>query len=121
MNSGISRLMHAAAFLENRLGLETLKIAHEGLAAKDCWFMETADRHLLYNIVIDGGFIFFSVQGLDSGQPLESLLTIGETVPGWRTVCSLITSLENSGLKSLDKRPIELGEIGSNEGSFVIS
>jgi hypothetical protein len=81
--NGISRLMRTAAWFEQRLGLETHKIFHEGLAAKNSWCLETCGAHLYYVILIDGGFLYLSVQPLDSVDAPERLLTVTDGPDGF--------------------------------------
>src|ERR1700752_3455451 len=45
---------------------------------------------------------------MDAVDPLDKLLTIGDTGDGWRVVCRLLEAFEHSGCTSL-KRPIKLG------------
>ena len=76
-------------------------------------------RHLAYSIIIDGGFVFISAQPMDCGDAPDVLLSIGDCADGWQTVCRFIRTLERSGIASLKRRPIELGEGGRD--SWIIA
>ena len=52
---------------------------------------------------------------MDTGEPLDTLVTVGDCPDGWRTIARLVEALEQSGIKSLKERPIQLGEPGSSD------
>lgn len=112
-------MVRAALWLEQTLGLETLMIGREGFDRKDSCTLTSCGRHLLYSIKLDGGFVFVSAQLMDGpADSLESLLTVGDCANGWTHLCRLVSALERSGCRSL-QRPIELGETGPD--SWVIA
>ncbi|MGA7394652.1 MAG: hypothetical protein WCC08_22525 [Terrimicrobiaceae bacterium] len=118
--NGIEALVHFSAWFEDVLGTEKCFSGRGGLDPKCSWTLHLCGRKLFYSIVLDGGFVFVSVQPMDSGEPLETLLVVGDCSEHWRQVCRLIQALERSGIESLKSRPIELGTPGSPD-SWVIS
>jgi hypothetical protein len=58
---------------------------------------------------------------MDSGEPLESLFSIGDTKEGWPVVCRFLMALERSGLASLKEKPIEIGGEGGGKNGWVIA
>jgi hypothetical protein len=116
--SGVSGMVRAAIWLECQLDLEILGIGRGGLDCKESCTLEAAGKHLSYTIVLDAGFIFLRAQLLDSCDPSEELMSVGDTKPGWETICRVVGGLERNAIKSLE-RPIELGEGGPN--SWVIA
>jgi hypothetical protein len=116
-NFGVSAMVRCVLWLEDKLGLETLNIGRQALARKDSCTLEICGAHLFYTVVIDGGFVFVLAQAMDApAGSLESLLSVGDTPEGWRTICKLIAALERHPVKSLE-RPIEAGE---GRDGFVI-
>ena len=71
---------------------------------------------LAFEIVLDGGFIFISAQVCDRGDPPELLVSFPDGPQGWTDTCQLISALERSKIRSL-QRPIEAG---TGPGGFVI-
>jgi hypothetical protein len=114
---GVSAMVRAALWLEDKAGAETLSIGRESFAAKDSCTLESCGRHLLYSIKLDGGWVTLSAQLMDAAGSPESLLTVCDGASRWKQVCRLVLALERSGIKSLE--PIELGETGP--GSWVIA
>ena len=74
--------------------------------------LEIAGRHLFYSILLDGGFVFLSVQPMDCGDCMERIVGVGDGPDGWQTICRLVAALERSGITSLTPKPIQLGEPG---------
>jgi hypothetical protein len=116
---GVAAMVRAAVWLENRAGLETLNIGRGALDRKDSCTLELSGRHLFYSVLLDGGFVFLSVQPMDCGDSLERLVGVGDGSDGWKTICRLVAALERSGLKSLTPKPIQLGTPGLPD-SWVI-
>jgi hypothetical protein len=50
---------------------------------------------------------------MDEGDQPGFLFNVGDGPAGWLTVSKFVQALERSGIKSLKKRPIQLGEPGS--------
>ena len=55
-----------------------------------------------------------------SRDPWMLIFNVGDTPSGWTTVRKFAEALERSGVKSLRKRPVEIGEPGSPD-SWVIA
>jgi hypothetical protein len=117
--NGIEALVHLSAWFEDSLGAEQLFSGRGGLDPRCSWSLHLCGRSLFYAIVLDGGWIFVSAQPMDGGDPMEKLITVGDTTKGWQSVASLIRTLERSGLQSLT-RPIEIGTPGHPD-SWVIA
>jgi hypothetical protein len=108
---GVAAMVRAAVWLENRAGLETLSIGRGGLEPANSCTLEICGRQLHYTILLDGGFVFLSVQPLDSGNS-ERLLGVADGPDGWHTVCRLVAALERSGITALSPKPLQLGTPG---------
>ena len=111
---GVSAMVRCALWCEDQLGLEVLAIGRGALDRKDSCTLEASGQHLLYVIVIDGGWISLKVALLDRVMEPELIVSAGDGPEGWRQLSSLIRMFERDGIKSLEK-PIELGG-----GRFVI-
>ena len=101
-------------WLDDQLGLEILSIGRAGLDRRDSCTLEASGKHLLYVIVLDGGWVSLKVALLDRGTEPELIVTAGDGPQGWTQLCALVRLFERDGIKSLEK-PIELGG-----GRFVI-
>jgi hypothetical protein len=88
-------------------------------APKDSCKLEMTGRWPAYDVTLEGGWIFLSIQLMDQGDPPESPLSVGDGSEGWRTSCKPIAALERNQINSLSPRPIEIGEPGSPD-SWVI-
>jgi hypothetical protein len=117
---GIEALVRFSAWFEDVLGAEKFYSGRGGLDPRSSWTLQLCGQKLFYSIKLDGGFIFVSVQSMDSEDSFENLLTVGDCTDGWNHVASLIRGLERSGLNDLKSRPIELGTPGSPD-SWVIA
>jgi hypothetical protein len=117
---GVSGMVRAALWFEDRLGLETLNIGREALQRRDSCTLQTCGRYLFYSITIDGGFVFLDVSPMDRAiGASERLLTIGDTKQGWFDLCRLVQALERNQIRDVKVRPLEIGESG-NRDSWVI-
>jgi hypothetical protein len=118
-SNGVSAMVRLAYWSERRLGCDVATIGRSGLDRRDTCTLQTSGRHLFYTLVLDGGFLFFYAQPMDTGDPFEHLVTVGDTQDGWNVVARLLQALEHSGITSLQPRPIQLGEVG-DPNCFVI-
>jgi hypothetical protein len=118
-DSGVGALVKFGAWLSHRLDLEVLSCGRAGLAPKDSCNLELTGKHLLFDLTIEGGFIFLSAQLLDRGDPPESLASFADGLDGWKQICAIVRCLERDQIKSLAK-PIELCG-GSGPNGWVIS
>ena len=109
---GVAAMVKAAIWLETRAGLATYYIGRGGLDRRDSCTLELAGRHLFYTVLLDGGFLFLSVQPMDGGDSPGRLIGVGDGSGGWQTICHLIVALERSGITCLTPKPIQLGEPG---------
>ena len=110
----------AAQWLERVAGIFPESVCRGGLDRKDMYSLQASGRHLSYTLKTDGGWIFLSVQPMDTGDPPEILLITVDGPLGWQTSCNLVRALERSGISKLQPRPLELGEPGSKD-CWVIS
>ena len=78
------------------------------LDRKDSCTLEASGKHLLYVIVLDGGWVSLKVALMDEGVAPELIVTAGDGPAGWLQLCSLVRCFEREEVKSLEK-PIELG------------
>ena len=117
---GVSAQIRVAIWAERRLGLDISAIGRSGFDRKDTCTLQLGGKNLFYSITIDGGFTFFYAQQMDTGDPLEHIVTVGDTRDGWDILCRLLEALEHSGISSLHPRPLHVGsETGA--GAFVIA
>ena len=79
--------------------------------------MEMTGRALFYSIALRGSWIWVSVGGLD--EATEFLFNIGDGPLGWTTVRRFIAALERSGIKSLQPRPLHIGDPGSRDAYCI--
>jgi hypothetical protein len=90
-------MARAAEWLETSVGLDVERISRGGLDRKDCFTLRASGAHLAYIAKLDGGWVFFSAQPMDSGGEAECLLRAANGPEGWSTICRLVRSLERSG------------------------
>jgi hypothetical protein len=60
-------------------------------------------------ISLQGGWLWLSACGLDEGGGPEPICNLPDTSQGWAEARKFMRALENSGLKSLHPRPIQIG------------
>jgi hypothetical protein len=117
MKSGIAALVQTGAWLSHSLDLEVLSLGRRGLDREDTCTLEMVGRNLEYLIKLDAGWCFLFACPLDqTGDPAELLFSIadGDQI-GWKQISAVVTGLEQSGIKGLGQRPIELAD-----GTIVI-
>ena len=112
MSDGVAAMVKCATWCDRRLGLDVAAIGRSGLDRKDTCTLQMSGRNLFYSVTLDGGFIFFYAQPMDTGDPLEQLVSVGDTKDGWDVVSKLLQALEHSGIAKLQPRPLVLGEVG---------
>jgi hypothetical protein len=117
--SGVSGMVRAALWFEDRLGLETLTIGREALDRRDSCTLQTCGKHLFFLILLDGGFVSLNVTPMDQVEERQRLLTVGDTKEGWSTICQLVAACERNQIRDVKQRPLEIGESG-NRDSWVI-
>ena len=111
-DSGIGAMVHTAAWLQQRIGLELISCGKPADAKFiDCELV-LSGKHLLYSIVLDHDWLFFGVALLDRADPLERLLSVVDDAESWQVIGEVVAAMERSELKSLVK-PIH---VGSTEG-----
>ena len=115
---GLGGQIQAAAWLSHTLGLEVMTFGRAGSAPAHSCKLELTGAHLLYDVTLDGGWVFVSVGLMDRGDPPECLMSMGDNAEAWQTVCRFIAAVERSGVRSLHPRPIRIGESGPD--SYVI-
>jgi hypothetical protein len=116
---GLGGMIQFGARAEHVLGMEVLSIGRSADSKDDC-LMELSGRYLFLHVALRGGWIWVSACGMDEGDQPEFLFNVGDGPAGWTTVSKFVQALERSGLKSLQERPIQLGEPGSPD-CFAIS
>ena len=115
---GLGGMIRTAAWCDDRLGMETLSIGRSALAKEDC-ALELCGSQLLIRVTIKSSWIWIYAGSLDEGDLPELIFNVGDGRDGWITVRRFIQALERSGIKSLRSRPLQLGEVGSDD-CFVI-
>jgi hypothetical protein len=110
MKSGLGALIQCGAWLAQTLDLEPLYIGRRALDREDTWTLELAG-HLLYVIRLDGGWVFLYAGSMDKGDDPEFLFSVGDANwEGWKQIARTMMALERSGITTLERRPLELGE-----------
>ena len=118
-DKGVGAQVQLAAWCQRVFGLEVESFGRAGLARKDTCKLEMTGRFLFYDVTLDGGWIFLSVQVMDKGDPPDNLVTLADGPEGWHTLAQLISAFERHNVKSLE-RPIEIGNPGG-PGGWVIA
>ena len=73
--------------------------------------MEMVGANLAYRLVLSGTFVSVYAHCMDNCEEPQFLLTVNDDRAGWRLAVKLLRQLEESTLRNLSKRPIELGDI----------
>ena len=106
-------MVRSAAWLDNRLGVEVLRIGRSATGPEDC-ALELCGSQLLVRVTIQGGWIWVHAGSLDEGEPPELLFNVGDGHEGWATVRKFVMALERSGVRSLKERPVHIGSEGAD-------
>jgi hypothetical protein len=114
-DSGPGAMLRAGRWLEDVVGLQVVFVGRAALDRKDCYTLEVSGQHLAYTLKVDGNWIFLSVQALDGAAPPELLLRAADGSTGWTQATKLVAAFERSGVRTLQVRPIELGEPGNSD------
>jgi hypothetical protein len=109
---GVSGMLRSALWLDSVVGLEVLNIGRPAQGREDC-VLELCGSQLHIRAALKGGWIWVSAASLDAGESTEPICNFPDSPTGWCDVRRLIAALERSGIKSLDPRPIKIGESGS--------
>ena len=107
-DSGVSGMVRTAAWLDNRLGVEVLNIGRSATGPEDC-ALELCGSQLLVRVTIQGGWLWVNACSLDQGEAPELLFNVGDGHQGWTDVRRFVMALERSGIRSLEERPIHIG------------
>jgi hypothetical protein len=117
-DQGVAGMVRSGLWIERNATIEVLSIGRPALSRDDC-VMELAGRQLLLHIALRGTWIWLSVASLDSGESPELLCNFGDGPRGWSNLRRLVLALERSGLRSLQPRPVRIGDTGPD--AYVIS
>jgi hypothetical protein len=109
---GVAAMVRTAVWLDATVGMEVLGIGRAALERADCT-LELAGSQLLVRISLLGTWIWLSAGSLDEGEP-EPICNFPDTPQGWADVRRFVRALEISGIRSLQPRPIRIGESGPN-------
>ena len=115
---GIAGMVRCAAMLSIRHDLDVASFGRSGDAPPQSCKLEMTGRHLLYDVTLDGGWLWLGVALLDKGDPPELLANFPDGPEGFKDVSQIIQAFEREGIRSLEK-PIELGG-GSGPNGWVI-
>ena len=110
-------MVRVGAWLSHEFDLEILSCGRAGNAPQHSCKLELCGRHLLFDLTVDGSWLFTSVALLDRADPPESLLSVADGADGWETTRKLVAALEYNEIRSLT-RPLE---IGNGPDGFVIA
>ena len=112
-------MLQSALWLDMTCGLEVLNIGRvSGLERANCT-MELSGTQLSIRVSVMGGWVWVSAIGLDEGEQPEAICNFPDTSQGWRDVCKLVQALERSGVKSLQPRPVRIGEPGTRDAYCI--
>jgi hypothetical protein len=113
-------MVFAGAWFQQTLAMEVITIGRAADNLTEDCLMEVGGRWLFFRIALRGGWVWLSVCLMDEGDEPQLLLNVGDGPEGWRTICRLVAALERNQIKSLEPRPLEIGESGSPD-SWVIA
>jgi hypothetical protein len=116
---GVGAQVELACWCSRVFGLDVESFGRAGTARKDSCKLVLTGRHLLYDITLDGGWIFLSLQVMDKGDPPDNLVTLADGLEGWQRLGQLISAFERHNVKSLE-RPIEIGNSDCLGGWAII-
>lgn len=116
---GVGAQVQLAAWCDRVFGLEVESFGRSGSARKDTCKLEMTGQFLFYDVTLDGGWVFLSLQVMDKGDPPESIVHFPDNEEGWHALAQLISAFERHNVKSLE-RPIEIGKPGG-PGGWVIA
>ena len=111
-------MVRTGAWLDAVVGLEVLSIGRSAITRDDS-AMELSGSQLLIRVALRGSWIWVSACSLDEAERLEFLFNTADGPEGWVLVRRFVAALERSGIKSVRERPLQLGEVGSDD-CFVI-
>jgi hypothetical protein len=113
---GVAAMLQAACWFDSTVGMEVLNIGKSATGREDCG-MEICGSQLLVRVTLQGGWVWLGACGLDEGAP-EAICNFPDTSQGWTELRKLVRALEISGIRSLQPRPIRIGETGA--GAYTI-
>ena len=105
---GVGAQVELACWCDRMFNLEIESFGRSGLARKDTCKLEMSGRFLFYDVTLDGGWIFLSLQVMDKGDPPESIVHFADNFGGWRALAELISAFERHSVKDLT-RPLVIG------------
>jgi hypothetical protein len=103
-SSGWSAMAKVACWLEDVAGITVEFIGRNALDRYSTRTLRASGKHLAFEVLIDGGWLWISACPMDSGSQ-ERLMTVGDGPSGWRACCKLLLALERAEVSSLS-RPI---------------
>jgi hypothetical protein len=116
---GIAGMVQSAAWMSHQMDLEVATFGRAGDAPTNSCLLQMTGCFLAYDVLLDGGFIFWDATPMDQAEEPQRLLTIGDTEQGWSDLCRLVQALERNRICDVKQRPLEIGESG-NRDSWVI-
>jgi hypothetical protein len=120
-SGGVAGLVKFALLIEDRLGVETFTLgANPLIPSADC-LGEFHGKLLCYVVAVGEERIHLLISPMDTGDELESFLTVPDTLENWAVAFRFIRACEWSGLASLQPRPLSLGPPGGGIDSFVLA
>jgi hypothetical protein len=105
---GLSGLVFTAGYLLSEFDLQITFFGREGLAVRDTCKCVLDGKHLIYELIIDHGWLHIKAQGMDAPK-LELLCSVVDNSEGWKHARLIVGGLETAEVKDVSKRPIHLG------------
>jgi hypothetical protein len=100
-NAGLPAMMSASTYFDDEFGLDIEFFGREAFDVRDSCKLVMAGRWLLFELQIDGGWLFLRAQNMDAGDMLKLLATLPDGPKGWQVVRQLIGYLEEQEIKDV--------------------
>jgi hypothetical protein len=120
-NRGVAGLVRLAILIEDRLQVDTFSLGTNPLLPDADCLGEFHGKLLCYVVGVGEERIHLLICPMDTGDELESFLTVPDTPENWLVAFRFIRACEWSGLATLQPRPLSLGPPAGGPDSFVLA
>jgi hypothetical protein len=119
-DSGFEAMVASSHWLESVTGIQIISIGHSAWSKNEAE-MELVGQWFSYWASIKGTRIWISVRTMDNvGDNPDLWFSLPDGPRGWTDLRRFVQSLERSGLKTLQPRPITIGP-PEGPSSFLIA
>jgi hypothetical protein len=107
---GLSGLVFAVGYLLAEFNLQITFFGREGLATRHTCKATLEGKHLIYELIIDHGWLHIKAQGMDAPK-LELLCSMADNAEGWKQARLIVGGLEKAQVRDVSPaaRPIYMG------------